>query len=148
MSSRVRFEVAGFLMLLACTNAPAAAQQVDAQGMGSARPPVAGPPARSSAVATLISSCPAPARFITGLTFDGSYRWVVDWGGRRAIKIDPATCAAVGSIRLPGEYQSGLEWDGSAILVAESLENAIYRVSPADGAILSSFPSHGTFPTG
>jgi len=149
MPCRVRFEIAGGLvLLLACSHAPGAAQQVDALGMGSVRP--AGPqaPVPSSAAATLISSCPAPARAVTGLTFDGTNLWVVDWWTRHALKLDPATCAEVGSIPLPGTYPTGLEWDGSALLLADGDGNTIYRLSPVDGTILSSFPSHGTFPTG
>jgi streptogramin lyase len=121
---------------------------VDAFGNGTVKPVLEPQPVPSSTAATLVGACAPPVGGSTGLTFDGSCLWLVDFYARRAVRLDPNTCAVVASIPLPVSYPAGLEWDGSAIWCADADANRIYRLNPSNGAILSSFLSHSPCPFG
>ena len=76
-----------------------------------------------------------------GLAFDGTNLWYTLVGDSHIYKVS-TTGAPLGSITVAGDVSKGgpLAWDGSALWTANYSDpsNILYRINPANGAILSS----------
>ena len=76
-----------------------------------------------------------------GLAFDGTNLWYTLVGDSHIYKVS-TTGAPLGSITVAGDVSKGgpLAWDGSALWTANYSDpsNTLYRINPANGAILSS----------
>jgi hypothetical protein len=95
----------------------------------------------------------------TGITYDGTYFWIVDWQSNTLNKVLPEDGTVLASIPGPsslpaydinnsGSYARpfGVAWDGFALWVSDQEEDKIYRVNPADGSIIAFFNTPGTEP--
>jgi streptogramin lyase len=73
-----------------------------------------------------------------GMTFDGSNIWAVDTKLKKIEKLD-ASGSVLSSIPIPKGSSSpfGLAYDGVSLWLSDSKK--IYRLNPANGAVLSSF---------
>jgi len=96
-----------------------------------------------------------------GITFDGTYFWVVDWQSNTINKVLAEDGSVLSSIPGPSTLPSfdtnssvtnarpfGITWDGAALWVSDHEEDMIYRINPIDGAILTFFPTPSTSPKG
>lgn len=102
-----------------------------------------------SRAATLVASFPSPVTGNNGLTFDGHYLWIANYGDRRAYQVDPENGSSIRSIPLPGgNYPDGLGWDGRYLWHSDSNTDLIYQIDPYDGTVMTSFLSPGTGPKG
>lgn len=108
---------------------------------------------------TLASAAfPAPA----DITYDGTYFWVSDIDSDTINQVLPEDGSVLSSIPGPSALPSkvddpaadpqanifGITWDGQALWATDTEEDKIYRVSAADGTILTEFTSPSTNPKG
>jgi len=88
----------------------------------------------------------------SGITFDGTYFWIVDWQSNTINKVLAEDGTVLSSIPGPSTLPSfdtdpnvtnarpfGITWDGVALWVSDHEDDMIYRVNPDDGAILTYF---------
>jgi len=88
----------------------------------------------------------------TGIAFDGTYFWIVDWQSNTINKVLAEDGSVLSTIPGPSSLPSfdtdssatnarpfGIAWDGVALWVSDHEEDMIYRINPDDGAILTSF---------
>lgn len=90
-----------------------------------------------------LANCPSPQPFPGGLATDGSYVWVGQFFADPSLlhKVDRVTCAVVRTIPAPGLHIGGLAFDGANLWVLPEQLGAIFKVNPADGAVLSWIPA-------
>jgi len=87
-----------------------------------------------------------------GITYDGTYFWIVDRQTNTLNKILAEDGSVVNTISGPSNLASyavdnsvtnatpfGITWDGQALWVTDQQEDKIYRVNPDDGTILTEF---------
>ena len=74
----------------------------------------------------------------TGLTWDGTFLWNIDYSSDRICKIDPATGAELHSFSSPGSQPTGLAWDGTYLWCSDNNSDKIYRINTT-GTVLDSF---------
>jgi hypothetical protein len=99
--------------------------------------PEAQPP-QPLADAVVIESVPAPGA-ARALTFAQGHLWSIGAERDLLVKIDPATGALVGTLRLEIETVRALAWDGRSFwCAAEGDSPNIYQVDPATGRTLRS----------
>jgi transglutaminase-like putative cysteine protease/outer membrane protein assembly factor BamB len=93
----------------------------------------------------VIRSFPAPGKFPTGLTFDGTNIWMADRYTDLLYCFDPVDGHVVRSIPSPGYWPTGLAWDGyclwnvdlqGGLPLSENYEGKIYKLDPLTGKIL------------
>lgn len=97
----------------------------------------------------------------TGITFDGTFFWIVDWQSNTLNKVLPEDGTVLGTLSGPSTLPSydtnpsvtnarpfGIAWDGIALWVSDQEEQRIYRINPSDGSLLNFFNSPGTDPKG
>ncbi len=77
-----------------------------------------------------------PAKYSTGLAFDGQNLWVADRKEAKLFALDPVSGKVVRTFSAPGYWPMGLTWDGKALWVADFKDAKIYRLDPASGMIL------------
>ena len=89
-----------------------------------------------------------------GITYDGTYFWIVDRQTNTLNKVLAEDGSVISSISGPSSLVSyadnnsvtnatpfGITWDGQALWVTDQQEDKIYRVDPEDGTILAEFPA-------
>lgn len=97
----------------------------------------------------------------TGMTFDGTHFWIVDWQSNTISKVLAEDGSVLSTIPAPSTLPSfdtdssvtyarpfGIAWDSVALWVSDHQEDKIYRIDPADGTILASFNSPASNPKG
>ena len=95
---------------------------------------------------TVTDTLPGPAPSMNGITFDGQYLWVSDFGGLDGnvdmlYKIDPNTGAVINfwDLRPQGILGIlGIAWDGQYLWVSSYLNSTIFKVD-INGNVLESF---------
>jgi len=88
----------------------------------------------------------------SGITFDGTYFWIVDRQTNTLNKVLAEDGSVLSTISGPSILPSyavnnavtnsnpfGITWDGQALWVTDQEEDKIYRVNPDDGSILTEF---------
>lgn len=88
----------------------------------------------------------------SGIAFDGTYFWIIDWRTNTINKVLPEDGTVLSTIPGPSNLPSaangnsvtnakpfGIVWDGAALWVSDHHEDRIYRINPDNGAILTSF---------
>lgn len=85
----------------------------------------------------VLSTLQAPGPQPWGMTFDGTYLWVVDFAERRISKIHPATGQELLSFPTPDPQggAKGVTWDGTYLNIMGWTSPTIYRVT-TDGALI------------
>jgi hypothetical protein len=104
----------------------------------------------------VVNSFNSPGFWPTGLAWDGTYLWVVDFVDihDKIYKLDPSNGSVVSSVDSPDGLWSGqgLAWDGTYLLYAGEDPNGpgfkIYKINPSNGNIMSSFDSPSDSPSG
>ncbi len=84
----------------------------------------------------------SPAKFPTGMTYDGSHLWLADRKNDLLYRVDPKNGKVVKQLQAPGYFSTGLAWDGSHVWVAdmdftdtstEDHTGKIYQICPKTG---------------
>jgi sugar lactone lactonase YvrE len=96
----------------------------------------------------VVSSFPAPGKFCTGLTYDGTYLWVADYKSDRLYQINTDDGSVVKKILSPGFWPMGLAWDGQALWCADAKAQRIFKIDPGNGTVLFSIESPTSNPEG
>jgi hypothetical protein len=101
-----------------------------------------------AATGDVLSSFTAPSAGTSGVTFDGTYLWLIDTLNRDFVKVTK-TGSVVSSAAIPASIGTpvDLEFDGTNLWVTDITSDKIFKVSTA-GAILSSFDCPCTQPMG
>jgi len=84
----------------------------------------------------VIKTLTSPAKFPSGLTFDGKNLWLADYREDRIYVVDPADGQVLRHIPSPGFWPMGLAWDGKYLWNVDQKQKKIFRLDPADGTIL------------
>ena len=74
----------------------------------------------------------------SGLAFDGTYLWSVNFLDEKIYKISESG-DILGSIPAPSGVSSGITWDGENLWVCEWFTYKIYKINSENGQILASF---------
>jgi parallel beta-helix repeat protein len=94
-----------------------------------------------SSYGTPIYSVSSPLSSALGLTWDGEALWVNDGFDAVIYRFDPYTNTTLKSLIAPTSHPRGLAWDGESIWLASwDSPRAIYKIDPANGSVLTSFP--------
>jgi len=94
------------------------------------------------------SKIPAPGKFCTGLTFDGSSLWAADYKADKLYMLDPATGMVKRDIPSPGFWPMGLAFDGKWLWNIDSKQKKIFCVNPENGTILRTIDAPSDNPEG
>lgn len=98
---------------------------------------------------TVPASFDAPGVDPTGLVWDGEGEnfWAADADTGKIYKLDKDG-KVLSSFDGPGSTPTALAWDGANLWVADSLDEKIYKLDPADGKVTGDFASPGPDPQG
>lgn len=79
----------------------------------------------------VLTTFTAPGPQPWGMTFDGTYLWVVDFAERRISKLDPSTGAELATYPTPDPVggAKGVTWDGTYLYVMGWTSPTIYRMT-------------------
>jgi len=64
----------------------------------------------------------------TGICWDGSHLWMIDYTEDLICKIDPSTAEVLLSFPTPDTYSTGLAWDGNNLWCSGNRTNKIYKL--------------------
>ena len=103
---------------------------------------------------SIVKKFNSPEDFPTGLTSDGTYLWVCDFGSELIYKVDPDDGSVMDSFSTPDTDPVGLAWDGEylwhvdggrAWTLGEEAEIFIYKINPLSGVATKMFKAPGGF---
>jgi len=96
---------------------------------------------------TVISSIqPGSMTWPHGITWDGQYLWVNNFGPKTITKINPENAQVLHTIPAPGQKSIGLTWDGQYLWAGDFDEDLLYKINPEDGSVMYTVPSPHTNP--
>ena len=75
----------------------------------------------------------------SGMTWDGTHLWQVDYTNDRIMKLDPATGAVLTSFAAPDDMVTGLAWQDSVLWCTGRTGDMIFKLDTT-GTVLASFP--------
>ena len=79
----------------------------------------------------------------SGLTWDGTYLWMIDYTEDQICKINPETGEIITTIPAPGVDCTGLAWDGTYLWCSDNATDRLYKITPS-GTIINWFPVTST----
>ncbi|MFA5033267.1 MAG: C1 family peptidase [bacterium] len=100
---------------------------------------------------TQVTSFSPPSGTVYGLAFDGTNLWASLVYTNRIAKLNPTTGAQISYINTPnGDTCTDICWSktDNTLWVHSKSGKKIYKVNPSNGAIITSFASPATYPTG
>lgn len=109
-------------------------------------PPTSAAP-RTTSECPVLSFCPSAGERPTVVAWDGSALWVSHLGPpgpndpETIYRVDPATCAVLGSIPAPEQVISGLTWVDGTLWCHPEQTGEFYQIDPSDGSVLAVIPS-------
>ncbi|MCK5820608.1 MAG: T9SS type A sorting domain-containing protein [Bacteroidales bacterium] len=71
----------------------------------------------------------------TGICWDGSHLWMIDYSEDMICKIDPSTAEVLLSFPAPDTYSTGLAWDGTNLWCSGNRTNKIYQLDDSGQTI-------------
>lgn len=71
----------------------------------------------------------------TGICWDGSHLWMIDYTDDMICKIDPSTAEVLLSFPAPDTYTTGLAWDGNNLWCSGNRTNKIYQLDQSGQTI-------------
>lgn len=95
-------------------------------------------PEASGQIGEMQSSFSTSGYSPTGLTWDGTSLWNIDYSSDRICRIDPETGIELQSFSSPGSQPAGLAWDGTHLWCSDNNSDKIYKVDTT-GTVLNSF---------
>jgi sugar lactone lactonase YvrE len=105
----------------------------------------------------VVKSFDLPAKYCTGITFDGKNIWVSDRKTDLLYCLDPSTGNVLRTLPSPGYWPLALTWDGTSLWnsdlkggtdVSENYDGIIYRIDPTNGNILQTLDAPSKSPVG
>lgn len=96
----------------------------------------------------------SPEDFPTGLTSDGEYLWVCDYGSEMIYKVNPDDGSVIASFSTPDNDPVGLAWDGEYLWhvdggrawdLGQEAVIFIYKIDPQNGDATKMFEAPGGF---
>ena len=79
----------------------------------------------------------------SGICWDGSYLWVIDYSQDLINKIDPSSGEVLLSFSAPDILPAGLAWDGEYLWCSGNRKREIFKLSTT-GDVLTSFELSGS----
>ena len=98
----------------------------------------------------IVKSFDTPAKYPTGLCFDGKNLWLADRGTDKLYCIDAESGKVIRTIESPAYWPMGLAWNGEYLWnsdfrgrtdKSEDLDGMIFKIDPKDGTILKTLHS-------
>ena len=74
-----------------------------------------------------------------GLTYDGTYIWVSNYGNGTVVKFNPANGDIAGTYSSYGTGPKGITWDGAHIWVVNSTSDTVVEINPSNGDEVASY---------
>lgn len=105
----------------------------------------------------VIKTYDLPAKYCTGLTFDGKNLWVCDRKTDLFYCLDPESGRVVRTLPSPGYWPMSLAWDGTTLWnsdlkggtdISEDYNGIIYQIDPVSGNILKTLDAPSDSPIG
>ena len=73
----------------------------------------------------------------TGITWDGTNLWMIDYSADMIIKINPSSGEVIESFEAPDQFPTGLAWDGNNLWCSGNRQNKIFKLDRNGEVIIS-----------